>query len=108
MDAFEFAVADDLSIRVICLQRAEQREEREFLGRCPGVGSTALFVETPFIADANGVGIVMAGMGSDHLLGTTEVQLSVAGNVVVIAAALPATGLVHLVELFQRNVLVRA
>ena len=99
MHALEFAVADDLSIRVICLQRAEQREEREFLGRCPGVGSTALFVETTFVADADGVGIIMAGVCTDHLLGATEMELAIAGDVVVVAAALPTTGLVHLVKL---------
>ena len=37
-----------------------------------------------------------------------EVQLAVAGDVVVVAAALPAAGLVHLVELLHRDVLVGA
>jgi hypothetical protein len=50
--------------------------------------------------------VVVAGMGSDHLFGATEVQLAVAGDVVVIAAALPATGLVHLVEHLERNMLI--
>ena len=35
-------------------------------------------------------------------------QLSVAGDVVVVAAAFPAAGLVHLVEHPQRQVLVRS
>jgi hypothetical protein len=52
--------------------------------------------------------VVVAGMGSDHLFGATEVQLAVAGDVVVIAAALPAAGLVHLVEHPQRNMLIRS
>ena len=37
-----------------------------------------------------------------------EVQLAVAGDVVVVAAALPAAGLVHLVELLHCDVLVGA
>lgn len=57
-----------------------------------------LLVETALVADADGVGVVVAGMGADHLFGAAEVQLSVAGDVVVVAAAFPAFGLVHLVE----------
>ncbi len=108
MDTFQLAVPDDLGIRVVLFQRDEQRVEGELLSWGAGVGRTAFFVETSLVADADGVGVVVAGMGADHLLGTTEVQLSVAGDVVVVAAALPATVLVHLVELLQRNVLVRS
>ncbi len=108
VDALQFAVADDLGIGIVLLQRAEQREEGLLLGRGAGVGSAATFVEASLVADADGVGIVVAGVGADHLLGTAEVQLSVAGDVVVIAAALPAAGLVHLVEHPQRQVLVWA
>ena len=98
VDALQFAVADDLGIGIVLLQRAEQREEGLLLGRGAGVGGTATFVEASLVADADGVGVVVAGMGSDHLLGATEVQLSVAGDVVVIATAFPAFGLMHLVE----------
>ena len=108
MDALELAVADDLGIGVILFQGDEQRVESELLGRCTGVVGAALLIETTLVADADGVGIIMPGMGADHLLGTTEVQLSVAGDVVVVAAALPAFGFVHLVEPFHGDVLVRS
>ena len=101
-------MTDDLSIRIISLQRDEQRVEGEFLGRCASVGVTAFLVEATFVADADGVGVVVAGMSAYHLFRTTEMQLAIAGDVVVVAAALPATGLVHLVELLHRDVLVRS
>ena len=108
VDALQFAVADDLGIGIVLLQGAEQREEGLLLGRGAGVGGAATFVEASLVADADGVGVVVAGVGADHLLGTAEMQLSVAGDVVVVAAALPAAGLVHLVEHLQRQVLVRS
>ena len=108
MDALELTVADDLGIGIILLQRTEQREHGGLLCRSTGIGGLAMGIEATLVADTDGVGVVVAGMGADHLLGTTEVELSVAGDVVVVAAALPATCLVHLVELLQRNVLVRS
>ena len=54
------------------------------------------------------MGIVVPGVGADHLFGAAEMQLSVTGDVVVVAAAFPAFGLVHLVEHPQCQVLVGA
>jgi hypothetical protein len=53
------------------------------------------------------MGIVMTGMGSDHFLGTTDVELSITGNVVVVATAVPAFGTVHIVKQLERQMLVR-
>ena len=108
VDTLQFAVAYDLGIGIVLFQRDEQRVEGELLGRCPGVAGAALLIEATLVADADGVGVVVAGVCADHLFGAAEVELTVAGDVVVVAAALPATGLVHLVELLQRNVLVRS
>ena len=66
MDALQFAVADNLGIGIVLLQGAEQREEGLLLGRGAGVGGTATFVEASLVADADGVGIVVAGVGADH------------------------------------------
>ena len=108
MDAFEFTVTEDFGIGVIDLQGSEQGDEGCTLGRGASVFSTTFLVETTLVADSDGVGIVMPGVSTDHLLGAAEVQLSVAGDVVVIATAVPAFGTVHLVELLERNVLIRA
>ena len=98
MDAFELAVAEDLGIGIIELQGSEQSDKGGTLGRSTGVGSTAFLVETSLITNTNGMGIVVASMSADHLFGTAEVELTIAGDVVVVAAAFPAFGLVHLVE----------
>ena len=101
VDTLELTMSDNLGIRIVLFQRDEQCVESELLGRCAGVGGAALLIETTLVADADGVGVVVAGVCADHLLGTAEVQLSVAGDVVMVAAALPATCLVHLVKPFQ-------
>ena len=108
VDALEFAMANDQGIGVVYFKRTEQREESLLLGWGTGIFGYAFGIESALVADADGVGVVMAGMGPYHLLRATEVELTVAGNVVVVAAAFPATGLVHLVEIIQRQVLVRA
>ena len=73
MDAFEFAVTHDLGIGVVDLQGAEQGDEGSALGWRAGVGGAAFLVQASFVADADGVGIVVAGVGTDHLFGTAEV-----------------------------------
>ena len=99
VNTLQLAVTDDVGIGIVLFQRDEQGVKGELLGRGAGVGSTAFLIEATLIANADGVGVVVAGMGADHLLGATEVQLAIAGDVVVVAAALPTTGLVHLVKL---------
>ena len=108
MDTLQLAVADNLGIGVVDLQGAEQGDEGCLLGRGTGVGGTALLIEAALVADADGVSVVVAGMGTDLLFWTALVELTVAGDVVVVAAAFPAAGLVHLVELLHGNVLVRS
>ena len=51
------------------------------------------------------MGIVAAGMGSYHLLGTADVELAVAGDVVMVAGGLEATGLVAGLQVFDSEVL---
>ena len=108
MDAFEFTMSDDLGIGVIDLQTSEQGDEGSTLGRSTGVFCTATVIETTLVADANGVGIVMPGVSADHLFRPTEVQLSVAGDIIVVATAFPAFGAVYVVEQLKRQMLVRA
>ena len=66
-----------------------------------------MVVEASLVTDADGVGIVVAGVGTDHLFGTAEVELAITGDVVVVAAAVPAFGTVHLVEQFEGQMLAR-
>ena len=77
MYAFEFTMAHDLGIGIIRLQGSKQGDEGSTLGRCPGVGSTAFLIQTSFIADADGMGIVMAGMYADLFFITGLIDLAV-------------------------------
>ncbi len=108
VDTLELTVADDVGTGIVDLEGAQQGDEGLALGRRTGVGGTAMGVEASFVADANGMGIVVTGMGTDHLLRTALVELAIAGDVVVVAALLPAPGTVHLLEHRHRDVLVGA
>ena len=109
MHAFEFTMAHDLGIGVIHLQGSKQGDEGCTLGRCPGVGSTAFLIQTSFIADTDGMGIVMAGMHTDLLLVTGLIELAVTFDVVVIADAFPMeTGIVAGAKHIERETLVAA
>ena len=108
MDAFELTVAEDLGIGIIELQRSEKSDEGGTLGWSTSISGSAFLVETALVTDADGVGVVVTGVSSDHLLRTTLMELTVTGDVVVVAAAIPAFGSVHLVEKLERYMLVRA
>ena len=108
VDTLQLTMSDNLSIRIVLFQRDKQRIESELLGWGAGVGGAAFLIKATLVADADGVGIIMPGVGADHLLGTAKMQLTVAGDVVMVATALPAFGFVHLVEPLHRDVLVRS
>ena len=98
MNTFEFTVAHDLGIRVVELQRSEQGDKGSTLGWSTGVSGAAFLVEASLVTNTNRVGIVVAGVSADHLLWTALMKLAITSDVVVVAAAVPAFGSVHLVE----------
>jgi hypothetical protein len=53
------------------------------------------------------MGIVVPGVSADHFFGAADVELAITGNVVVVAATVPAFGTVHVVEHLEREMLVR-
>ena len=108
MDSLELPMAYDFGIGVIDFQRAEQGDEGCTLSRGAGVGRATTVIETALVTDADGMGIVMPGVSTDHLFWAADVELAVAGDVVVVAAAVPAFGTVHVVEHLESDVLVRA
>ena len=75
------------------------------MGRSTRVGRTALFVKASFVADTNRMGIVATGMGSYHFLWTAKMELTVLGDVVVVADGFEAAGFVTGFEGFHREVL---
>ena len=109
MDSFEFAVAHNAGIRVVDHQTAEQGNEGGTLGWSSGVGITTFFVQASFIADADGMGIVMTGMHADLILIAGLVELTIALNVVVVTDAFAVeTGVVTGTEIIDREALVAA
>ena len=81
----QVAVADNLGLGVFELQQAEQREQRVLLCRCPGVFRLALWVQSALVAYAQRMFVVALGMSTHKVLVACLVQLSVAGDVVVVA-----------------------
>ena len=73
------------------------------LGRSTGIGRIAVLVETALVADADGASVVASGMCTSHLLRPADVQLTVAGDVIVVAAAAESTGPVAGFELLHRK-----
>ena len=109
MDAFEFAVAHDLGIGVVDLQGAEQGDEGSALGWRAGVGGAAFLVEASFVADADGVGIVVAGVHADLVFVAGLEYLTVFFDEVVVADAFAVeAGVVAGFEHFDSETLVAA
>jgi hypothetical protein len=98
-------MAKDAGIGVVDLQSTKQGDEGSFLGRGSGVVGLAIGIEASLIADADGMGIVATGMGTDHLLGAALVQLAVLGDVVMVARGLKAPTLVAGLEVLGGKVL---
>jgi hypothetical protein len=70
-----------------------------------GVGGLAIGIKTSLIADADGMGVITTGVGTDHLLGAALVQLAVLGDVIVVARGLIAPTLVACLEVLGGKVL---
>ena len=85
VDVGEVAMAEDAGVGVCFLQTTEQAQQGAFLLQCAGVGSVAVFVEAPFVADAERVLIVAYGVGAHQLFVARLVGPAVAGDVVVVA-----------------------
>lgn len=104
MDVGKVAVTEDLDIGIVGLQRTKQGDEGMLLCWRAGVGRVSVLVETALIADADTVSIIpSACVGTHHLFGAADMQLSVAGDVVVVAAAPPSFGLVAGIQRLERE-----
>lgn len=66
-------------------QLPQEGNERCLLCRCAGIGGLACGIQSPFIADAYGMPVVMKAMCTCFLQRTTAVNLAVAGQVEVVA-----------------------
>ena len=98
-------MAKDLGIGVVDLQGSKQGDEGSLLGWGAGVVGLAIGIETSLIADADTVGVIATGMGTNHLLGAALVQLAVLGDVIVVARGLKTPTLVAGLEVLGGKVL---
>ena len=98
-------MADDLGIGIVCAEALQQLCHASLLGRSAGVGGMAVAVEAALVADADAVGVVAAGVGARHFLGTAGIDFAVFGDVVVVADGLEASRLVAGFEVFYCEVL---
>lgn len=108
MDVWQVAVTDDLGPGIGQFQTLQEVVEGSLLRRCTSIFVAPLRVEPPFVADANGVLVVVAGVGPSHLLRTTEMDFSIAGYIVVVAATGIAFGSMTAVEVFEAEGLITA
>ena len=96
-------MADDLSIGVVFLEVFQQEEDGGFLSLGAGVGGAAFLIETSFVADADGVLVVVLDVGASDPLRATFVVFAVAGDVPVVAAVVGvAFGAVTALQVFER------
>ena len=78
-------MAEDAGLGMGLLQATEQAQQGAFLAGRAGVGGFAVFVEAPFVADAERVLVVAYGVGAHQLFVARLVGPAVAGDVVVVA-----------------------
>ena len=109
VDAFEFTVAHDLGIGVVFLECAEEGDQRCALFRGAGIFILAFLVQASFVADANRMGVVMAGVHADLLFITRLIDLAILLNVVMVGNPFPVeAGIVTLLEHSDGEALVAA
>ncbi len=66
MDALQFSVATDVCLGVVLLQTAQEGDEGSSLLRRSCVCNLPLGIIAAFVADADGVGVISAGMDARH------------------------------------------
>ena len=71
------------------------------------LGIRAFLIQSAFITDADGVGIVMSGMHADLFFVASLVELTITLNVIMVAYALAVkTGIMTGTEIIDREALV--
>ena len=109
MDTFEFTVPHDLGIGVVFLECAEEGNQGGTLFRGAGIFILAFLVQASFVADANRMGVVMAGVHADLLFITRLIDLTVFFDIVMVSDPFPVeTGIVTLLKHSDGEALVAA
>ena len=95
----EYVVTHNEGFGILLLESAEELEQGSLLGTCACVLGIAGGVESSFVTDAKGVGVVAGAVGANLGFGTPRLDGAVAEDDVVIADAVPAPGAMPAVNL---------
>ena len=80
-------MSDDQGAGVTLVEILEQQSHRRLLLCRAGIGGLTTDIESPFVADADRMGIVVQTVGADHPFRPTRLDLSVTTDHVVVADA---------------------
>ena len=83
----EVAMPDDQRAGVTLVEIFEQQSHRRLLLCRAGIGGLTADIESPFVADADRMGIVVQTVGTYHPFRSTGLDLSVTTDHVVVADA---------------------
>ena len=81
---WQFTMTHDAGIGILGGQILEQGEHGSLLGLSPGVVGTTFLIEAAFVADANGMLVVMTDMCASNMLRAALMVLAIAGDIPVI------------------------
>lgn len=84
-DMGQLAVAKDLGIGVVLLQRLQQCPQGVLLGLGASVGRMTVGEQAALVADTDRVGVEVAGVSTDEVLVPGLVGLSVSRDVIVVS-----------------------
>ena len=98
MDVGKVPMTDNLSLGVALLQAPKEEPKGSLLLGCAGVGFASLVIQTAYVADADGMFVVVPDMGSGIALRTTCLDGAILQDHPVVAAAGPSLGTVTMVE----------
>lgn len=101
----QIAVAQYLCIRIGEAEALQKRIQSLILGWSARIGRLAVLVETSLITDADAVGIVMTGMGSDFRFRTTRIYHTILRDVIMIADTLETAGKMAGLQLLECEIL---
>ena len=84
-------MAEDEGVGKLLLQADQEVEQGVSLCLGPSVGRLSVLIQSSFVADADGVGVVEVAMGTDFFQFSAFVQAPVSLNVIMIANVFEVT-----------------
>ena len=105
MDIWEITMTNDLGLRIRLLKILQQEIELCFLGWRTSIGIATFLVESSFIADTDGMLVVVADMSTSITLIAALNNVSIAIYIPVVADHLPTTSLVPAINIVASHML---